>query len=1483
MDKKLEEDELKRFLVLIPETIRASQQVANTVDEDGIPANEWDPQRRKKLLVKEKDILQQLLFRIEDSMTKRVKRIELMTSQRESLRSQCDEAVKAKPVLERKLENQHQLIEAFVDNINHLVEKQFEEELRTQEAKQQELVRVAWEDVWNKHKTQVKKLKQEIEDLHVQFSDKEGERKLWDVVREVRLMHAKIRDSKIKDLPEIRDQIIAQQSIMRSIAIPLNEVKVDLEELQGGAKIQESEFVDVEPVQGDAVELTPAELQQRLQKIAKFHARKREQIGNSKKANADYLYVLNVFRQGLVSLERTVRSGRQKLSDLRWHNQNLLEQIEYYNDQIMIMDHAKLPEIVTAYERADRVEEICHILLSQLAHIERTGLMWFACHHDTRLSDSLDWFEDMEDLLSRTSLLQGSSELRLHAIGPLCEEWRVFEAVAEWQASPLRVDLGALKLPGPFHRWMYHNAAEQLAGLTSKIARIAESLVPMIDEYDRLAEKRPQGIRAALRALVHCDMSKSRKDAYHAGVPPPDLELLAAASEDAEFDSDEDMPYIPIFDDDDVVHAVPAFASLRVDHSNLAALREHLNQEVSLLRQILWWELQIQNEISGKRSNKKRVSKSTKRSSNQVIGPSNDPSAEPTSLPTPTDQSANLSAIEASDPTQLLTAEPSVQGDDAKFHQSSPENNATPIEASQSFKNPEARKDIDPDSGQKARCGEDYGAIDSNSEPGSTVHDHNLYGVATDSKVDSSEDKTMELFAVACEGEDAPQVESNSTTANVGLPPSPSKKRRSVSRSFQRSGSSVVRAAGRITAMMSSTRSTGLTKVEESEEPADRSHTSNQEKGKEEIAVGPISPPSSQGQLGLQLTGISSISEATEVDTTVVSSHAKTTSLKFGESLKHQTQLQDDQKEQVQQQQEQQRGDNQQQLDWVQGPPISKASPQDQHAEAPDRAFEHHAANAQLDSLSPSCKRSMSRSSVSSGSESDSADGKPTLHGSTQSKAKLIKSIAETFKSHSAQDHEQVNETASPRQENKPVFDDNDTLNNMKVFRTKKKLLKNLMKEGFGLEKILEIIDENDNLRKFKMMQQDRVHGHAECYKILRQGVSDRFTRPGSPPLLFPEVFLESPLESEKDKTLQIAEPLSTEVGAVDHSALLPPPLAAMNSLPKRMSSQSRPSSRQKMRQRMEHTFSQTDLGGCIITGRNSPCPDEATLSAGTAPLPTMPCSASPLLLGTCLSSRQVPPNPSVRASPTSTPPKQAISDKGDVTIPRDSPASSPRSREPKGRASRTPTPEPPHDKYLQVAIPPGTRRRPPSPAIEDAEHLGFNYSGKEEFLENLVDVRKISKDILEEKNENMSQSIEPSVSEVEVQVASADVDHVEEAGAVHIIAGEANNYLCNEGGSLSSEWPQQHQDVEGVANDDRALPSSVRKRSRLESILSRVRQARAKESTHRAYVMPSPVPDSRPGVRPTPLAWLAEPGEHRFGSLLGFSRSSAAKAGLHQ
>merc|ERR1719321_671139 len=132
---------------------------------------------------------------------------------------------------------------------------------------------------------------------------------------------------------------------------------------------------------------------------------------------------------------------------------------------------------------------------------------------------------------------------------------------------------------------------------------------------------------------------------------------------------------------------------------------------------------------------------------------------------------------------------------------------------------------------------------------------------------------------------------------------------------------------------------------------------------------------------------------------------------------------------------------------------------------------------------------------------------------------------------------------------------------------------------------------------------------------------------------------------------------------------------------------------------------------------------------------------------------------------------------------------------------------------------------------------------------------------------------MEPSLSEVEVPVGPVDVDRVEEAESVHSVVVETNNDLPDVGESVPPDTPLEPQVVEEAVYKKRALPASVRSRSRLESIMSKVRQARAGGSA-----ISSPASDCRPGVRPTPLAWLDDSGEYgsllRYGSLLGFSRS---------
>lgn len=66
---------------------------------------------------------------------------------------------------------------------------------------------------------------------------------------------------------------------------------------------------------------------------------------------------------------------------------------------------------------------------------------------------------------------------------------------------------------------------------------------------------------------------------------------------------------------------------------------------------------------------------------------------------------------------------------------------------------------------------------------------------------------------------------------------------------------------------------------------------------------------------------------------------------------------------------------------------------------------------------------------------------------------------------------------------------------------------------------------------------------------------------------------------------------------------------------------------------------------------------------------------------------------------------------------------------------------------------------------------------------------------------------------------------------------------------------------------EEQLLPASVRDRSKLHGIVSKIRRNRLKEGANHRSVTPSVVGHrNRPGVRPTPLAWLSFPEENRGG-----------------
>merc|ERR1711937_862766 len=79
-------------------------------------------------------------------------------------------------------------------------------------------------------------------------------------------------------------------------------------------------------------------------------------------------------------------------------------------------------------------------------------------------------------------------------------------------------------------------------------------------------------------------------------------------------------------------------------------------------------------------------------------------------------------------------------------------------------------------------------------------------------------------------------------------------------------------------------------------------------------------------------------------------------------------------------------------------------------------------------------------------------------------------------------------------------------------------LVKDLLKNGLGWEEILKALGINHHILRFKMMQQDRVQAYTGCYKVLRQGATDKLAGrvpSPEPPLLFPQARVAGPSESK--------------------------------------------------------------------------------------------------------------------------------------------------------------------------------------------------------------------------------------------------------------------------------------------------------------------------------------------------------------------------------
>lgn len=262
-----------------------------------------------------------------------------------------------------------------------------------------------------------------------------------------------------------------------------------------------------------------------------------------------------------------------------------------------------------------------------------------------------------------------------------------------------------------------------------------------------------------------------------------------------------------------------------------------------------------------------------------------------------------------------------------------------------------------------------------------------------------------------------------------------------------------------------------------------------------------------------------------------------------------------------------------------------------------------------------------------------------------------------------------------------------------------------------------------------------------------------------------------------------------------------------------------------------------TNLNSCVDTGRSSPVGEEPV-----SPLARQPKrSPSPFGELLALQSKQQ----ELKPRPAREPPFMAV--KKETSKRRRAPP--PRLENPAGQV--------PSSFHVPLS-PPGSRRRPPSPAIGESRESELNDS--KDFSVGIPESSKHesskqSSDALEKKEHVSS---EPSRSECDTPGVLLGAEEMIFPSSIP--ATEAQD-PCGEGLAQYQAIPDsQHPVIDVPTQMDGAMPDSVRNRLRLESVVSKVCQTRAKESTNRAYATPSPMQGSRPGVRPTPLAWLTEP-----------------------